>query len=154
MYISNIYTCSRSRLQTSSNIVQIQIPVNMWNGLVLGGLGNIYIYTYIYIYIYIHIYIYIFWIYCIDLYSVNTLNNNTHTYIYMPLVSLALYLPFIIWSHSNSPPACRFSQSFARCMRSQWSPKKLQSEETANFFCDQLGWCQQRSCGNSYGYFF
>lgn len=52
----------------------------------------------------------------------------------MPLVSLALYLPFIIWSHSNSPPACRFSQSFARCMRSQWSPKKLQSEETAIFF--------------------
>ena len=57
-----------------------------------------------------------------------------HTYIYIcHLYPLLCISHVFIWSHSNSPPD-RFSQSFARCMRSQWSPKKLQSEETANFF--------------------
>ena len=56
----------------------------------------IHIYTYIYTYIYIYIYIYIFWIYCIDLYSVNTLNNNTHTHIYIYICHL---YPLLCISH-------------------------------------------------------
>ena len=40
-----------------------------------------------------------------------------------------LYIPHL----SHPLPVCRFSQSFVRYMRSQQSPKKRQSEETAKW---------------------